>query len=317
MRLGLALPQYDYSVAGESPLRWDTIVEYAAAAERAGYDSLWLSDHLFLDVAKYGGPPDQRGVLRSDRHARRALPGVVDAPAPRHARAVRGAAPRVGAGEVARHARPHLRRPARRRHRRGLVRARVRRDRHGRCRRRGERLARLREAIVVLRGLLGGGPFTFDGAYHRALRRAATTRPRSSSRRRRSSSAARATGCSRSSPSSPTAGTRAGSGRPTRTASGSTCSSARARRSAAIPRRCTRSLGLYALCGEDEADLDRRFERLRAMSPPGVLDGVDPRRVAEGRLVGTVEQVREQAAGWAEPRRRDPDRRRGRGARSR
>ena len=64
MRLGLALPQYDYSVAGESPLPWARVVEYAAcAAEAAGFDSLWLSDHLFLDVAKYGGPPDREGCL--------------------------------------------------------------------------------------------------------------------------------------------------------------------------------------------------------------------------------------------------------------
>ncbi len=62
MRIGLALPQYDYSVVGESTLRWDTIVEHAAIAERAGYDSLWLSDHLFLDVAKYGGSDEQHGV---------------------------------------------------------------------------------------------------------------------------------------------------------------------------------------------------------------------------------------------------------------
>ena len=56
MRIGLALPQYDYSVAGERPLRFDTIVDYARLAERGGADSVWLSDHLFLDIAKYGGP---------------------------------------------------------------------------------------------------------------------------------------------------------------------------------------------------------------------------------------------------------------------
>ena len=62
MRIGLALPQYDYSVAGESTLRWDTIVDYAITAERAGYHSLWLSDHLFLDVGKYGATTEQYGV---------------------------------------------------------------------------------------------------------------------------------------------------------------------------------------------------------------------------------------------------------------
>ena len=57
MKLGLALPQYDYSVANEptGALRWEHVVEYAVAAERAGYDSLWLSDHLTLSLARYGG----------------------------------------------------------------------------------------------------------------------------------------------------------------------------------------------------------------------------------------------------------------------
>ena len=54
MRVGLALPQYDYSVPGESPLRWDTLLDHAHRAEALGFDSLWLSDHLFLDIAKYG-----------------------------------------------------------------------------------------------------------------------------------------------------------------------------------------------------------------------------------------------------------------------
>ena len=59
-----------------------------------------------------------------------------------------------------------------------------------------------------------------------------------------------------------------------------------------------RSLGLYALVGENEADLARRFERLRACSPAGVLDGVSLDDWRVGRLVGTIEQVREQVAGW-------------------
>jgi probable F420-dependent oxidoreductase len=63
MRIGLALPQYDYSVPGESPLRFETVAEHARRAERAGYDSLWLSDHLFLDLARYGGPPERQGAL--------------------------------------------------------------------------------------------------------------------------------------------------------------------------------------------------------------------------------------------------------------
>ena len=64
------------------------------------------------------------------------------------------------------------------------------------------------------------------------------------------------------------------------------------------PATVTRSIGLYALCGENAADLDRRFEQLRAASPPGVLDGVSLPEWRVGRLVGTVDEVREQAAAW-------------------
>jgi alkanesulfonate monooxygenase SsuD/methylene tetrahydromethanopterin reductase-like flavin-dependent oxidoreductase (luciferase family) len=66
------------------------------------------------------------------------------------------------------------------------------------------------------------------------------------------------------------------------------------------PRTVWRTLGLYALCGEDETDLRRRFDRLRALSPPGVLDGMDFETFRTDRLVGTVDQIREQAAAWAE-----------------
>jgi alkanesulfonate monooxygenase SsuD/methylene tetrahydromethanopterin reductase-like flavin-dependent oxidoreductase (luciferase family) len=64
------------------------------------------------------------------------------------------------------------------------------------------------------------------------------------------------------------------------------------------PATVERSLGLYALCGEDELDLERRFERLRAVTPPGVLDGVTLAEWRKGRLVGTVEEVQEQVAIW-------------------
>jgi alkanesulfonate monooxygenase SsuD/methylene tetrahydromethanopterin reductase-like flavin-dependent oxidoreductase (luciferase family) len=66
------------------------------------------------------------------------------------------------------------------------------------------------------------------------------------------------------------------------------------------PESVQRSLGLYALCGENERDLERRFRRLQEVSPSGVLDGTALADWRRGRLVGTVEQVREQAAGWAQ-----------------
>jgi alkanesulfonate monooxygenase SsuD/methylene tetrahydromethanopterin reductase-like flavin-dependent oxidoreductase (luciferase family) len=60
-----------------------------------------------------------------------------------------------------------------------------------------------------------------------------------------------------------------------------------------------RTIGLYTLVGEDEADVRRRFDRLRSVSPPGVLDGITLDDYRQGRLVGTVEQVQEQLAQWS------------------
>jgi alkanesulfonate monooxygenase SsuD/methylene tetrahydromethanopterin reductase-like flavin-dependent oxidoreductase (luciferase family) len=58
-----------------------------------------------------------------------------------------------------------------------------------------------------------------------------------------------------------------------------------------------RSLGLYALCGHDQADLERRFARMRHTMPAGVVNGtVDEWR--EGRLVGTVDEIRAQRDQW-------------------
>ena len=127
----------------------------------------------------------------------------------------------------------------------------------------------------MLRGLLGGGPCTFDGRVPPRRRRGATTRPRSSSRRRRSSSGGKgdrllslvaelADGwntCWVWTPDGvPRAARRA--------------RRARARPSAAIRRSVTRSLGLYTLCGEDERDLERRFDAPAGdVRRPGVLDG--------------------------------------------
>ena len=62
MRFGLALPHYDTSYQGE-PASWERVLATATAAERSGFDSLWVSDHLFLDWNKYGGSAEPRGSL--------------------------------------------------------------------------------------------------------------------------------------------------------------------------------------------------------------------------------------------------------------
>jgi probable F420-dependent oxidoreductase len=297
VRIGLALPQYDYSVAGESPLRWSSVVEHARVAERAGYDSLWVSDHLFLDVAKYGGPPDRHGVF-DPIVTLAALAGVVTRP-------------RLGTLVLCEALRPAA----------VLAKSLASLDRV--CGGRldvgigagwyepeykaigmampspAERIERLREAVAVLRGLLDGGPCTVDGRFHRAREArndpSALQQPRppifvgGKGDRLLALVAEQADGWN-------------------------TCwvwtpDEYRAR-VAVLERACDavgrdpasvqRSLGLYALCGENERDLERRFRRLQEVSPPGVLDGTALADWRRGRLVGTIEQVREQAAGWAE-----------------
>ena len=58
-----------------------------------------------------------------------------------------------------------------------------------------------------------------------------------------------------------------------------------------------RSLGLYALAGEDHTDLERRFARMRDLMPSGVVPGtLDEWRA--GRLVGTVDELRAQREQW-------------------
>ena len=64
LRYGLALPQYDYSLPG-GKIDWPAVKEWAQRAESLGFSSVWLSDHLFLDVSKYGGPSDRHAAMES------------------------------------------------------------------------------------------------------------------------------------------------------------------------------------------------------------------------------------------------------------
>jgi probable F420-dependent oxidoreductase len=53
MRIGLAIPQYGFSLpAGE--IRFDDAAGWARRAEALGYDGVWLSDHLLYSFARYG-----------------------------------------------------------------------------------------------------------------------------------------------------------------------------------------------------------------------------------------------------------------------
>jgi probable F420-dependent oxidoreductase len=296
VRIGLALPQYDYSVPGESPLTFATVAEHARHAEAVGYDSLWLSDHLFLDLAKYGGSAERQGAFEPIATLG-ALAGVV---------------PRVRLGTLV--LCEALRPPT------VLAKALATLDRvtGGRLDiglgagwyepeyeaigmempTPGVRIRRLREATKIVCALLEGGPVTHQGEFFHTvdalLDPAPVQQPRppvflgGKGDKLLATVAAVADGWN-------------------------TCwvwtTDAYRERVGTLEQACeefgrdpasiTRSLGLYALVGDDAADLKARFERLRALSPAGVLDGVTLDEWRHGRLVGTVDQVRDQAEEWA------------------
>ena len=293
--MGLALPQYDFSVPGESPLRWETLLGWAERAEAVGFGSVWLSDHLFLDISRYGAAPGDHGcfdaLVSLAAIARRTTsvrlgtltlcvplrPATVLAKALATLDVVSGGRLTVGLG--AGWYEPELAAA-------GLT-----------LERPGDRLARLGEAVHVVRGMFGGGPFTFEGAYERADK--ARCNPRPVQR-----------------PAPPIwvggkgdklielAGTHADGWNtawiwtPAAWAERAKLLDVACERAGRDPASVARSIGLYALAGEDEADLARRFRRLQELSPAGVLDRTDLSEWRKARLVGTVEQVGEQVGEW-------------------
>src|SRR5919198_2590808 len=63
MRLGLALPHYDHSFPDGGPLTFERVAGYAGRAEAMGLSELWVSDHFWVDLERYGGPAGRQGSL--------------------------------------------------------------------------------------------------------------------------------------------------------------------------------------------------------------------------------------------------------------
>jgi probable F420-dependent oxidoreductase len=296
VQFGLALPHYDFSIPGENPLRFETIVEHARLAEDLGFDSLWVSDHVSLSIERYGGPPGESfayeplttlaalaGVTARARLGTLVLSEVLR-PAGVLAKTLatldRLSGGRLDIGIGAGWYAPDYEAV-------GLSLPSP-----------GERLARLREALAVLDALLPGGPATLDGKAH--LVRDATNLPPA-----------------RQQPRPPIfvggKGDRllrlvAEMADGWNTCWAWTPDDYRGRLDV-LHRACDavgrdpatvrRTLGLYALAGENEADLVARYERMQAQAPGGMLDRVPLDEWRAGRLVGTPEQLAEQLAGWA------------------
>ena len=63
MRVGLALPHYDFSFPDGRPVSWEGLAHWAKRAEDLGYDSVWISDHFFLSLSRYGGSSEEYGSV--------------------------------------------------------------------------------------------------------------------------------------------------------------------------------------------------------------------------------------------------------------
>jgi alkanesulfonate monooxygenase SsuD/methylene tetrahydromethanopterin reductase-like flavin-dependent oxidoreductase (luciferase family) len=294
VHVGVALPQYESSLPGERPPRFATVARWAQRAEELGFDSVWLSDHVVFDLARYGGPGEPVHALeplaalaalaRCTTHVRLGTlvlcaalrPTSVLAKALATLDVLSGGRLDVGIG--AGNYEPDF--------------AAIGRSLPSP----GARVMQLREMLVELTDLLAGGsvaasapgvtggvldprphqqprpPVFVGGRGDRVLRTAVEL----------------ADGWN-------TVWVWAPEQYSERLAVVDAACDAFGRDPASF----SRSLGLYALAGEDERDLHRRFDRLAADSPPGILDGVGLGQWRQGRLVGTVQQISEQCESWA------------------
>jgi F420-dependent oxidoreductase-like protein len=298
MRFGLALPHYDFSRPDGGPVTWGSLAEWARRAEDLGFDSVWISDHFFLSLARYGGPQEPYG----SPEALSALAGLatvtervrlgtlVLSAGFRHPAILAKAAATIdlvsagrldlglGAGWYEDEYRAFG-------YRFGSV---------------GERFEVLEETVEVLSLLFGEKePVTWEGEHFRL--EDAWCRPRPAQEPRPPLWVG-------------------GKGGPrllrlvARRADGWNTvwvwtPEAYAERARALDEACARhgrdpatvrrSVGLYMLVGEDERDLVARYRALQRWTPGGAIDGQLLEEWGRDKLVGTPERIMERLASFA------------------
>ncbi|HYH28457.1 MAG TPA: LLM class flavin-dependent oxidoreductase [Actinomycetota bacterium] len=62
MKIGLTLLHYDFSYPDGGPVTWEGVAASARRAEELGFDSVWISDHFFLSLERYGGGEELQGA---------------------------------------------------------------------------------------------------------------------------------------------------------------------------------------------------------------------------------------------------------------
>jgi len=303
VELGFALPHYDFSFpdsgTAAGPVAFERVAGYAGRGEAAGFAELWVSDHFWYDLTRYGGPPGRRGTLECWT--------MLSALATRARRARLGtlvmAAPFRPPGLLAKMA-ATLDQLSGGRLDLGLGAGWYEDEFRGNdldFPPPGERLAMLEECLDIVREMLtaAGEPVSYQGKHYQVhdapVRPPAVQLPRpplwvGGSGDRLLGVVARA-------------------------ADGwNTCWSVAPdwyeERLEVLRAACERagrpfdgvrrSLGLTTLVGRDADDLVERWRRLQAWAPGGALDGVELREWAATRLVGTADEILDQLRGWQE-----------------
>jgi probable F420-dependent oxidoreductase len=289
VRFGLALPQYDYSLPSNGKIRWQAVVDWAVRAEGLGFSSVWLSDHLFYDLSRYGGPAaPQKGV--------ECFTGLS---------ALAVATKRVRLGTLV--ACNDLRNPA------VLAKMAATIDilSGGRLdlgmgagwyqaeyRAAGipfdppaVRVERLSEAVQIVRGLLDTGVLSFEGEHYRLEE--ARCFPKPVQDRLPVFVGGQGDRVARLAGRHADGFNSAWAWQPDEFAERIDLVNRAARRAGREPNQVSKTVGLYALPGKTPADVERRWQRYVACSPPGRPELLSFPVWAEDKLAGTYAGIAE------------------------
>lgn len=300
LSVGVALPHYDNSWPDRTTASPVRLAAAAVAAERLGFTTGWVSDHFYLDVARYGMPAAETQGLEAWTAMTVAAaatstlrigslvlceafrpPGVL-AKMAATLDVLSGGRVELGIG-AGWHQDEY--------------------DRYGfRFPAAGERVARLADYVQVVGGLLAGSPYSYAGEHYSCRDAWCVPRPVQQPRpplwiggkgdKLLGVVARHADGWNT-----------------VWWASGyRTTDDGYRERVGVLSRACEaigrdpatvrRSLGMVALVGRDDADVARRYDRLAAELPAGSLPGLPAYR--EGALVGTPGQVAQRLGELAE-----------------
>jgi probable F420-dependent oxidoreductase len=297
MRVGLALPHYDFSFPDHRPVTWEGLLDAALRAERLGFDSVWISDHFFLDLERYGGSSGPLGSLEPFMalaalavRTERVRLGTLVACAPfRHPAIVAKMATAI---DLASGGRFDL----------GLGAGWYQREFEGfgyRFGPAGERFDILEDTVEAVAALFAEGPVDFEGtrtrlsgAFNHPL---PTQKPRppvwiggKGGPRLMRLIARHADGWNvvwRITPEDHQERIQA--------------LDRACEREGRDPSTVRRSIGVYTVLGEDESDLRARFDALREWTPGGALDGVSLESFARDTLTGTRDACLERLSRFA------------------